>query len=91
MGQGIAIMLPSYCQMSGLYHQCYILILGKMSNTGEYRGYIHLIFSAPTGNARADQILEDYQREAAEGNLKFRRWPMRAVRTLYSSSDNVLI
>ncbi|KAK7676867.1 hypothetical protein QCA50_020203 [Cerrena zonata] len=42
------------------------------------RGYIHLIFSAPAGNAKADKILEDYQREAAEGNLKFRRWPMRA-------------
>ncbi|CAL1707262.1 unnamed protein product [Somion occarium] len=42
------------------------------------RGYIHVIFSAPLANDKADRILEDYQREAANGSLKFRRWPLRA-------------
>ena len=31
-------------------------------------------------NRQADSIFETYQREAAEGILEFRRWPMRAVR-----------
>ncbi|KAJ3475801.1 hypothetical protein NLI96_g11593 [Meripilus lineatus] len=42
------------------------------------RGYVHVIFSAPLGNARADEILQKYQTQAKTGQLRFRRWPLRA-------------
>ncbi|KAI0075119.1 hypothetical protein K474DRAFT_1646966 [Panus rudis PR-1116 ss-1] len=42
------------------------------------RGRIHVIFSAPLANATADDILQRYQHQAACGELRFRRFPLRA-------------
>ncbi|KAJ6468227.1 hypothetical protein C8R45DRAFT_837821, partial [Mycena sanguinolenta] len=43
------------------------------------RGKIHLIKTSRLGNLEADRIFEAYQRQAADGTLLFRRWPLRSV------------
>ncbi|PPQ76611.1 hypothetical protein CVT24_011328 [Panaeolus cyanescens] len=43
------------------------------------RGHIHHIQpKTPMDAVEADRIFEDYQKEAANGQLLFRRWPLRA-------------
>lgn len=43
-------------------------------------GYIHRISVASKSlNKRADKIFDNYQAQASDGTLEFRRWPMRAV------------
>ncbi|KAJ7231418.1 hypothetical protein B0H12DRAFT_210099 [Mycena haematopus] len=43
-----------------------------------FRGKIHLIKTNRLGNLEADRIFEDYQRQASDGTLLFRRWPLRS-------------
>jgi hypothetical protein len=44
------------------------------------RGFLHHIRSnAPSSKILANEIFDRYQQDANEGDLKFRRWPMRAV------------
>lgn len=35
--------------------------------------------AAPLANGEADAILQKYRTQAKSGELKFRRWPLRAV------------
>ncbi|KIP11598.1 hypothetical protein PHLGIDRAFT_124740 [Phlebiopsis gigantea 11061_1 CR5-6] len=42
------------------------------------RGKIHALLSRPTMNAQANEVLRQYQEQASEGTLKFRRWPLRS-------------
>ncbi|KAJ3549725.1 hypothetical protein NM688_g5149 [Phlebia brevispora] len=42
------------------------------------RGRIHMLTMNPRGNRLADEIFVQYQDEAKDGRLRFRRWPMRA-------------
>jgi hypothetical protein len=43
------------------------------------RGHVHLIPGHPSINAEANALFRDYQRQAACGEIQFRRWPLRAV------------
>lgn len=42
------------------------------------RGSVHLIPGHPTINADANLLFQEYQRQAAGGEIQFRRWPLRA-------------
>jgi len=42
------------------------------------RGRIHHIQPGQMGNQAADRIFEEYQTQASEGRLLFRRWPLRS-------------
>ncbi|KAJ7760653.1 hypothetical protein DFH07DRAFT_816306 [Mycena maculata] len=44
----------------------------------EGKGKIHLIQTNRMANLEADRIFELYQTQASEGNLLFRRWPLRS-------------
>ncbi|KAG6375365.1 2OG-Fe(II) oxygenase superfamily-domain-containing protein [Boletus reticuloceps] len=43
------------------------------------RGQIHLILGTPLSNRDADEIFQLYQQQAATGELKLRRYPLRNV------------
>ncbi|KAH9056549.1 hypothetical protein EDB87DRAFT_1566394 [Lactarius vividus] len=43
------------------------------------RGRVHLIPGHPSINKRADDLFGQYQKQAAEGTIQFRRWPLRSV------------
>lgn len=43
------------------------------------RGHVHLIPGHPSINTEANALFRDYQRQAARGEIQFRRWPLRAV------------
>ncbi|TFK54484.1 hypothetical protein OE88DRAFT_1625305 [Heliocybe sulcata] len=43
------------------------------------RGRIHHVLGGPLRNKRADDIFRLYQEQAAEGQVSFRRWPIRMV------------
>ncbi|KAN0107182.1 hypothetical protein V8E52_010384 [Russula decolorans] len=43
------------------------------------RGSVHLIPGHPTINAEANFLFQEYQGQAASGEIQFRRWPLRAV------------
>lgn len=43
---------------------------------------MHLISGHPSINAVANALFQDYQRQAARGEIQFRRWPLRAVSLL---------
>ena len=43
------------------------------------RGHVHLIPGHPSINTEANALFRDYQRQAACGEIQFRRWPLRAV------------
>ncbi|KAF8502150.1 hypothetical protein F5888DRAFT_1608345 [Russula emetica] len=43
------------------------------------RGSVHLIPGHPTINAEANLLFQEYQGQAARGEIQFRRWPLRAV------------
>lgn len=45
-------------------------------------GFIHHISPGQMGNQEADRIFEEYQKQASEGHLLFRRWPLRSVSSL---------
>ncbi|KAJ7486451.1 hypothetical protein FB451DRAFT_1026144 [Mycena latifolia] len=45
----------------------------------EGKGKIHLIQTNRLANVEADRIFEAYQRQASDGTLLFRRWPLRSV------------
>jgi len=48
------------------------------------RGFIHHIRSVNAlGMSEADDVFLQYQQQASTGQLKFRRWPMRAVSDIY--------
>ncbi|KAI0298518.1 hypothetical protein BC826DRAFT_997790 [Russula brevipes] len=42
------------------------------------RGRVHLIPGHPSINFEANALFRDYQRQAARGEIQFRRWPLRA-------------
>ncbi|KAH9054277.1 hypothetical protein EDB87DRAFT_115821 [Lactarius vividus] len=42
------------------------------------RGRVHLIPGHPSINKRADDLFGQYQKQAAEGTIQFRRWPLRS-------------
>ena len=44
-----------------------------------FRGRIHMILTNPLSNQEADTIFREYQEQSDSGQLKFRRWPLRAV------------
>lgn len=46
------------------------------------RGSVHLIPGHPTINAEANLLFQEYQGQAASGEIQFRRWPLRAVSLL---------
>lgn len=46
------------------------------------RGTVHLIPGHPTINAEANRLFQEYQAQAARGEIQFRRWPLRAVSLL---------
>ncbi|KAH9994044.1 hypothetical protein BJV77DRAFT_996606, partial [Russula vinacea] len=48
------------------------------------RGCVHLIPGHPSINGKANALFQDYQRQAARGEIQFRRWPLRAVSLLAS-------
>ncbi|KDQ57451.1 hypothetical protein JAAARDRAFT_35165 [Jaapia argillacea MUCL 33604] len=41
-------------------------------------GRIHHIVPHPQSNGEADQVFREYQEQAADGSLGFRRWPIRS-------------
>ncbi len=43
------------------------------------RGSVHLIPGHVTINTEANALFQTYQRQAARGEIQFRRWPLRAV------------
>ncbi|KAI0254135.1 hypothetical protein BJV78DRAFT_1122074 [Lactifluus subvellereus] len=43
------------------------------------RGSVHLIPGHPSINGRANDLFREYQKQAATGEIQFRRWPLRAV------------
>lgn len=53
------------------------------------RGKIHALLSRPTMNGQANEILKQYQDQAATGSLKFRRWPLRSVSYTYEKTKEV--
>ena len=38
-----------------------------------------MILTNPLSNQEADTIFREYQEQSESGQLKFRRWPLRAV------------
>ncbi|KAI9442321.1 hypothetical protein H4582DRAFT_1927728 [Lactarius indigo] len=42
------------------------------------RGRVHLIPGHPSINKRANELFREYQDQAAEGTIQFRRWPLRS-------------
>lgn len=46
------------------------------------RGRIHLLMHPVLETDDVDRILIEYQQQAASGDLKFRRWPLRSVRSI---------
>ncbi|KAI9509424.1 hypothetical protein F5148DRAFT_761013 [Russula earlei] len=42
------------------------------------RGHVHLIPGHPSVNMGANALFLDYQKQAASGEIQFRRWPLRA-------------
>lgn len=67
------------CLMTGRY--CVSVVCG-WRRTDLIRGKIHLILGTPLANRDADHIFELYQRQASNGELKLRRYPLRNVSTL---------
>ncbi|KAH8978208.1 hypothetical protein EDB83DRAFT_2243118 [Lactarius deliciosus] len=43
------------------------------------RGRVHLIPGHPSINGKADEVFQQYQDQAADGKIQFRRWPLRSV------------
>lgn len=41
------------------------------------RGHIHLIPGHPSINGEANKLFQDYQDQATNGKIQFRRWPLR--------------
>jgi hypothetical protein len=46
------------------------------------RGHIHLIPGHPSINNEANTLFGAYQKQASEGIIQFRRWPLRTVSLL---------
>ncbi|KAH8977000.1 hypothetical protein EDB83DRAFT_2538231 [Lactarius deliciosus] len=42
------------------------------------RGRVHLIPGHPSINGKADEVFQQYQDQAADGKIQFRRWPLRS-------------
>ena len=49
-----------------------------------FRGQVHLISGHPSINGEADKLFDEYQDQATEGKIQFRRWPLRSVSLLLS-------
>ncbi|KAJ7097191.1 hypothetical protein B0H15DRAFT_773342 [Mycena belliarum] len=49
----------------------------------EEKGKIHLIQTNRMAKVEADRIFEAYQRQASDGTLLFRRWPLRSTKCRY--------
>ncbi|KAI9461318.1 hypothetical protein BJY52DRAFT_1117206 [Lactarius psammicola] len=43
------------------------------------RGHVHLIPGHPSINGVANKLFRDYQHQAENGEIQFRRWPLRSV------------
>jgi hypothetical protein len=54
--------------------------LNGLRRTILVRGMIHHMRGNESVNAKANAIFETYQRQAADGTLPFRRWPLKRVR-----------
>lgn len=57
-------------------------IAGRSHVYGVIRGSVHLIPGHPTINGEANFLFQEYQGQAASGEIQFRRWPLRAVSLL---------
>ncbi|KAI0085179.1 hypothetical protein BDY19DRAFT_897156 [Irpex rosettiformis] len=78
------------CDMGYASHCTFILPYNRSVRTIAYidvvwliflpRGRIHLLLTNPLSTQDADKILTEYQEQSISGQLKFRRWPLRAVR-----------
>ena len=74
-----------YVQTFDLPDNRYIQVIGIRSQVALIafiRGSVHLIPGHPTINAEANRLFQEYQRQAASGEIQFRRWPLRAVSLL---------
>lgn len=52
---------------------------GRPTKLVSFRGSVHLIPGHPSINARANDLFCEYQKQAATGEIQFRRWPLRTV------------
>ena len=66
------------------------LTAGRTNVTVPIRGRVHLIPGHPSINAEANALFRDYQRQAARGEIQFRRWPLRAVSSLAYFSTTLI-
>jgi hypothetical protein len=76
-GEYIMYILPD-----GRYVESSFQCQGNDSVEPVTRGRIHLIRGHTRLNQEADAIFQDYQLQAASGELPFKRFPLRAVRFL---------
>ncbi|KAH9034181.1 hypothetical protein EDB84DRAFT_1595479 [Lactarius hengduanensis] len=51
------------------------------------RGRVHLISGHPSINGKADEVFQQYQDQAADGKIQFRRWPLRNLLSNYFSQN----
>ncbi|KAH7916571.1 2OG-Fe(II) oxygenase superfamily-domain-containing protein [Hygrophoropsis aurantiaca] len=70
---GIIQCLPKPFNYGKGFTNCLTFILPRQ------RGSIHLILGSPMANTTANDIFKEYQEEAASGQLKLRRYPLRTV------------
>ncbi|KAH9839293.1 uncharacterized protein C8Q71DRAFT_704302 [Rhodofomes roseus] len=70
---GIISLPMRICKLGDHWGQCHTYILPHN------RGRIHLICAPRTEKQSADRAFRDYQVQATDGELLFRRWPLRAV------------
>ncbi|KAI0766517.1 hypothetical protein BC629DRAFT_1703523 [Irpex lacteus] len=71
-GSGIILARPEnfQCEKGIGEHYTYILPFG--------RGKIHVLSPHALSSKRADDVFQEYQEQSVAGELKFRRWPLRA-------------
>jgi hypothetical protein len=68
----------SICLITGISRHWYPIV-GRSHLLVSIRGSVHLIPGHPTINVGANLLFQEYQRQAAGGEIQFRRWPLRAV------------
>lgn len=75
---------PSFYRMEGERQSSQFQVFRNLTLVEYTRGKIHHIQSGnPLGRLEADDIFIEYQEQAMNGTLKFRRWPLRTVRILH--------
>jgi hypothetical protein len=55
------------------------LVAERLIKLVSFRGRVHLIPGHPSINGRANDLFRQYQKQAATGEIQFRRWPLRTV------------